>query len=181
MKSQKLDLAVIFTRIEKAAGAVEDVAKAILASVKAAKADKLEQFNEMVSEAYGRNGWSQKAGRPSPASKEKPAPDAVKLYVSIIRAAYRLGIKVTTFDTVGGLRVEIRNRRAAHNQSPARPPELRGIQITSENTYTGALWHDAVVLWENLPDSDRVKLEAQVRKLFNQFAKAAPADLAQAA
>lgn len=181
MKSQKFDLAVIFTKIEKAAGTVEDVAKSVLAAVKAAKAERLEQFNEMVADAYGRNGWSQKAGRPSAGSQEKPAPDAVKLYVSTIRAAYRMGIKVTSFETVGALRVEIRNRRSVHAEGPARSPELRGIQLTSENTFTGALWHDAVVLWDNLPDNDRVKLETQIRKLFNQFAKAAPPELAMAA
>ena len=181
MKTQSTDLATIFVRIEKAAGRIEEVAKAILGAVKAAKAEKLEQFNDMVSEAYGRNGWSQKAGRPSLDSTDKAAPDAVKLYVSTIRAAYRMGIKVATFDTVGALRVEIKKQRQSQGHSPTRAPELRGITITSDNTFTGALWHDAVVLWDNLPEPDRVALEAKVRRLINQYTKVAPAELAQAA
>jgi hypothetical protein len=181
MKTQKQDLAEVFSQIERAAGAVEEVAKGMLAAIKANNASKLEQFNDMVSKAYEANGWSQKAGRPVEGAKEKPAPDAVKLYVSTVRAAYRMGLKVLQFETMGAVRVAIREKRSSASQTVVKPPEMKGIQVSTENSLTGALWHDAVVLWEHLPMTEQQEFEREVRMLMMRFTKNAPAELLQAA
>lgn len=173
MKHQ--DLAVILIKIENAANAVEDVAKQILAAIKAADAQTLDAFDSMVSEAYRKNGWSQKAGRPSATATEKSAPDAVKLYVSTVRAAYRLKLNVMTFETIGALRQAIRDKRAEGVvPPPQQAPELAGVSVKGEHQMTGALWHDVLVLREHLPHASQMKFDEEVRKLVNRYIKAAP-------
>lgn len=186
MKNGKHDLAVVFTKIESAAGKVDEVAKGILASIKEQDCTTLEHFNEMVSDAFQRNGWSQKQGRPSEGSTERPAPDAVKLYVSTARAAYRMKINLLEFETMGALRTAIRNARSSGNgngtgKREARPPELKGVHVSRDGSLTGALWHDAVVVWEHLPIDAQQEFEKQVRRLLNRFRKKAPAELAKSA
>lgn len=181
MKTTKQDLASVFAQIEKCAESLEGVAAGILHAVKANNAHTLDQFNDMVAEAYGRNGWSQRAGRPAVGSSEKPAPEAVKVYVSTVRAAYRMQLKVLTFDTMGALRIAIREKRAASAEAKPKSPELRGVQLTTETSLNGALWHDAMVVWDHLPAEQRELFETQVRRLLAKYTKQAPAELLQAA
>ncbi len=181
MKTTKQDLASVFAQIEKSADALEGVAAGILHAIKTNNATTLDQFNDMVAEAYGRNGWSQRAGRPPVGSTERTAPEAVKVYVSTVRAAYRLNLKVPAYETMGALRVGIRDARSAAASTREKSPELRGIQLTTETSLNGALWHDAVVVWEHLPAEQRELFETQVRRLLTKYTKQAPADLLQAA
>lgn len=181
MKNTKPDLAAVFVQIERAADTIEGVAAGVLQVVKAANATTLDQFNDLVADAYGCNGWSQRAGRPAAGSTEKPAPDAVKIYVSTVRAAYRLGLNVPDFDTMGALRTAIRHARTRSDEATNRPPEMRGIQLTTDKALNGALWHDAVVVWDHLPGEQRRLFESQVRRLLTKYAKQAPAELQHAA
>lgn len=181
MKTQTNDLASIFSRIERAASAVEEVAKAMLAAIKAADARTLEKFNDMVADAYGRNGWSQRQGRPVEGAKERPAPDAVKLYVSTVRAGYRMGLKVQTFDTMHALRQAIREKRAKASQTAERGNQLRGVQVSSSTSLTGALIHDVAVLYQHLPSEQQALFEDQLRRLVARYTKQAPAELRPAA
>lgn len=171
------NLAVVFAQIEKSANQVEDVAKGMLAAIKHAKASTLEQFDVMVAEAYAQNGWSQKAGRPAVASALKPAPQAVKLYVSTVRAAYRLKLKVLRYTIMQELRNDIAKARAAAVPARQVAPALVGVQVQQEHALTGALWHDAVVLWEHLPSEQQALFEKQVRSLLTRYTKQAPANL----
>jgi len=143
MKTQKQDLANVFLQIESATNAVEDVSKGILSAVKAAKASTLDQFERMVSEAYAKNGWSQKIGRRAIGETLKSAPRAVKVYVSIIRSAYRLKLKVATYELMEQMRSDIAEARRVKASSaapePQRPPEMVGVQVQHEKALTGAL------------------------------------------
>lgn len=181
MKTQKLDLASDFINIQRKAHGVESAANGMFATLKAEDVTTLDHFNELVRDAYQRNGWSQSAGRPVAGAKEKPAPEAVKLYVSTFRAAYRYKLDVLSFETVGALRTAIREKRTAPSQSVVRPPELKGIHVSAENKLTGALWHDAVVLHQHLTVDEQQEFEREVRMLIMRFTKNAPAELVQAA
>lgn len=183
MKTKTQDLAEVFTQIQSAANTLEDVSKGILAAIKHAKATSLAKFNAMVESAYKANGWSQKAGRRMPGDTTKAAPRAVTFYVSTIRAAYRLKLKVMNYDLMQAVRDDIAKARKAERDAakakvqPAPAPEVVGIQVQQENTLTGALWHDAVVLWEHLPDEQRALFEGQVRRLLTKYRKDAPEEL----
>ena len=181
------DLSVILANIETAASAVDDLAKQMLGVIKAAKADTLPAFDLMVAEAYKKNGWSQVAGRPSADSPLKPAPDAVKLYISNVRAAYRLNLDVLSFETIGAMRTAIKEKRAEIRAEKALvppqavPPELVGVQFTDDDEMTGATMHDILVLYKHLPEVSQAKLIEEIRKMTVRFVKAAPEYLRLAA
>lgn len=187
MKTKTQDLAEVFTQIQTAAETMEDISKGILSAIKDAKANTLNKFNAIVEAAYKANGWSQKAGRRTPGDTTKAAPRAVTFYVSTIRAAYRLKLKVVTYDLMQAVRDDIAAARKAERDAekakqlamtqPVLAPEVVGIQVEQENTLTGALWHDAVVLWEHLPDEQRSLFESQVRRLLTKYRKDAPEEL----
>lgn len=183
MKTKTQDLAEVFTQIQSAAATMEDVSKGILAAIKEAKATTLNKFNSMVEDAYKANAWSQKAGRRMPGDTSKSAPRAVTFYVSTIRAAYRLKLRVISYDLMQAVRDDIARARKTERDAakakthPSPAPEVVGIQVQQENTLTGALWHDAVVLWEHLPDEQRVLFEGQVRRLLTKYRKDAPEEL----
>lgn len=187
MTTKKQDLAEVFVKIQLAANSMEDISKGVLAAIKDAKATTLARFNSMVEAAYKANGWSQKAGRRLPGDTTTSAPRAVTFYVSNVRAAYRLKLKVTTYDLMQALRDDIAAARKADRyaekskKQPEVAPELAGLQLQQENALTGALWHDAVVLWEHLPGEQRALFEKQVRGLLTKYRKDAPPELLKAA
>lgn len=152
----------------------------MFASLKAVNVKTLEQFNALIKEAYDQNGWSQHAGRPIAGSKDKPAPDAVKLYVSSFRAAYRMKLDVLSFQTVGTMRAAVRDSRSERAQGPERPPELVGVQVSAENRMTGSLYHDLIVVDQHLPPNERAELEREVRKLLVRYTRKAPPELVAA-
>lgn len=117
-----MNLATDFINIARKAKGVESAANGMFSTLKTEDVRTLDHFNELTREAFQTNGWSQTAGRPVAGSKEKPAPDAVKLYVSSFRAAYRLDLDVLSFETVGAMRNAIRERRQApkHAVAPSR-------------------------------------------------------------
>lgn len=174
------ELAVIFSHIAEVAGTLESHAASMLTAIRLAGCDHLEEFNAMVSEAYAKNSWSQVQGRPSADSPLKPAPDAVKLYVSTVRAAYRLKLQVTSYESMGALRGAIKEvraaQRAAHKEVPAEdvPPELVGVQFVDNEELTGATFHDILVLYKHLPEVSQTKLMEEIRKLTTRYVKAAP-------
>lgn len=187
MKTKTQDLAEVFTQIQSAATAMEDISKGILATIKTAKATTLNKFNAMVEDAYKKNGWSQKAGRRAPGDTTQSAPRAVTFYVSNVRAAYRLKLKVINYDLMQAMRDDIAAARKAEREARVAKtqavvsPEVVGIQIQQENALTGALWHDALVVREHLDDDQKALFDAQVRRLLAKYRKEAPADLLRAA
>lgn len=175
----KNDLADIFNQIDRGAIALDEVAGRILTAIREAGATTLDAFNDMTAAAFDKNGWSRRVGRPEPG--DVPAPSAVKVYVSTIRAAYRLSVAVADFDSISALRKAVKEASAglsAHSSEHHGAPEMKGVKVDKPGALTGSLWHDAIVLWENLPESQQHKLEEAVRKLVERFtAKAPPAIL----
>lgn len=176
-------LAVDFTNIARKAKGVESAANGMFSTLKAEDVADLSHFNEVVRDAFKINGWSQTAGRPMAGSKEKPAPDAVKLYVSTFRAAYRLGLDVLSFETVGAMRTTIREIRAASHQrklaeppAPSRP-EMEGVDVKGPDSLIGALWHDAMLLAEKIPTGHQQEMEREVRMVMQRFLRFAPPEL----
>lgn len=180
MKAIQKDLAQTLVDIARKAKGVESSANGMFASLKQANARTLEQFNGLIKAAYDQNKWSQHAGRPIAGSKDKPAPDAVKLYVSSFRAAYRMKLDVLSFETVGAMRTAVLESRSAHAQGPERAPELVGVQVSAERRLTGALYHDLIVLDQHLPEGERAELERELRKLLMRYTRKAPPELVAA-
>jgi hypothetical protein len=176
-------LAVDFTNIARKAKGVESAANGMFSTLKAEDVADLGHFNEVVRDAFKINGWSQTAGRPVAGSKEKPAPDAVKLYVSTFRAAYRLGLDVLSFETVGAMRNTIREiRQASHQRKLAEPPapsrpEMEGVDVKGPDSLIGALWHDAMLLAEKIPTDHQQEMEREVRMVMQRFLRFAPPEL----
>lgn len=182
MKTKDQGLAAVFTQIEQAANAVEKVSEGVLAAIKEANAKTLEQFDAMVTAAFELNGWSRKPGRPGPDATEKAAPRAVKLYVSVIRAAYRFKLKVLTYENMEAIRKDLKKARAAAQVRPVvREPEFKGVQVSDGSGLTGAFWHDVLVLSMHLPEEQRQLFQGQVKKLFDRYVKEAPQDMLQSA
>jgi hypothetical protein len=176
-------LALDFTNIARKAKGVESAANGMFTTLKTEDVTTLEHFNELVRDAFKTNGWSQTAGRPVAGAKEKPAPDAVKLYVSTFRAAYRLKLDVLNFETVGAMRTTIREiRQATHQRKLAEPPapsrpEMEGVEVKGPDSLIGALWHDAMLLAEKIPADNQQEMEREVRMVMQRFLRYAPPEL----
>ena len=179
------DLADILGQIFKSAQAMDSLAARILDAVREAEAATLEQFDTMVYAAYDRCGWSSRVGRPQ--AGDVPAPHAVKVYISTIRGAYRCNVKVLEMKTMDALRKALKEARQgvreearqeeARKQAEAAakvPPELAGVRVDDRYHLTGAIFHDAAVLWENLPEQKRTEFEDKLQILLNKYLKAAP-------
>lgn len=165
------DLAAILVQIDKAARTMDDTAGKILDAIRTAEADTLEKFDAMVDEAYDKNAWTRRVGRPMPG--DNPSPKSVRVYISTIRRAYRAGVDVMKARNFDALREEA---KAKSESKPARPvePQLVGLQIDKPNKLTGALVHDIAVLWENLPEQQQAQFEEKLKKLVEQYTKKAP-------
>lgn len=187
MKTKTQDLAEVFTQIQSAANSMEDISKGILAAIKDAKATTLARFNSMVEAAYKVNGWSQKAGRRLPGDTTKSAPRAVTFYVSNVRAAYRLKLKVLTYDLMQTLRDDIAKARKARRDAdkskdqPEMAPDLAGVSIKNPDELTGDFWHDVLFFATRLPAEQQQWFKAQVQRAYNKCAKDAPPELMKAA
>lgn len=185
MKTPKLiDLAAVFTQIEIHAQATDNVAGQILLAARAANADTVDAFNNMVYAAYDVKGWSHRMGRPI--EGDVSAPSSVKTYVSEIRKAYNNGVKVLDFESIGELRKATRIARSQLlSSSPARtpktPPELKGVTVHDGGSLNGHPFHDAIVLWQNLPSEKQAAFYEKFQKLVNQYTRAAPPALRIAA
>jgi hypothetical protein len=164
-----LELATVFNRITKAHGTLESTAAQILEVVRLNDANSLDKFNALVAAAYDSNGWSSRQGRPRPG--DISAPQAVQVYVSTLRRAYRMGIKVLKFTNMEEIRRELRKTRGDHPEPPA---VLKGVQVAASSTLNGAVWHDVLVVWEHIPPEEQQALEASVRRLFEKYVKKAP-------
>ena len=178
-----IDLAEVFTQIETRAQEVDNVAGQILLAARAAKAETVDQFNVMVYAAYDVKGWSHRMGRPM--EGDVSAPNSVKVYVSTIRAAYTNGVKVLDYDSIFELRKAIRVARSQLlSSAPAAtktPPELKHVTVQKAGSLSGHLFHDAIVLWENLPQEQQQAFEEKLQKLVAQYTRKAPPALRIAA
>ena len=155
----------------------ESLGGQILAFLIENKCATLEKANEQFKIAYDENGWSRTAGRPKDGSKEIPAPATVKNYVSAFRRAYKCNLHVPSFKTVGEMRQAIRDHRDAEKEAQEKPASLAGVQISKEDTLTGALVHDIYACIKAMAPEDRDDIEAKLRRVLAQAMKKAPPEL----
>lgn len=175
-------LAACFVQMARKGKTLETTANGMFAPLKAESIDTLDKFNAKVSECFDANGWTRTTGRPAKGVKSKPVPDVVQVYVSRFRGAYKLGLDVLSFSTVYELREAVKVRRQVAHQHAQRPPELKGIQLSSKNRLIeGALFHNVTALWEVLPEDKQEMLYRQIEMVYNTYLKDAPADVLQAA
>ncbi|MNY30147.1 hypothetical protein D3C86_1642360 [compost metagenome] len=128
---------------------------------------------------YEENGWSNVIGRPAPGSTLVPAPRAVKQYASMFRAAFRYEMNVTEFESVRAMVDAVADKRKELAKPPAKlpDPELKGVLIRSTGHMNGALWHDAIVVIENLNEEDKDDFEQRLRKLVMRFQSKVPKEV----
>ena len=146
---------------------LETKASGVLAIV--AGIPSLEDFNAAVKDAYAANGWNA-----SPGEKDAKAtvPTTVKQYVSTIRAAFKLDVKVAKQKTMSQLRKAVREARTP--KAPvSKDPVLKGLTLVKSGELTGAPFHDLVALYENLNKQKQVQLVGVVERVVRQFQPAA--------
>lgn len=170
-------LPAVFRQIAQAAERVDTLAAGILRAIQDSGVTDLAGFDSMVAEAYQKNGWSQRIGRPQPG--DVPAPSAIRVYVSTVRGGYRLGLDPARFSSMEELRKASRAQRLAARE--AEPKRRRFADHPKTAGEAGALyralWSDILAVREALPDVDQHRLDDALRKALAQFAKRAPADV----
>lgn len=127
--------------------------------------------------AYDENGWSRTVGRPKDGATVNPAPVTVKNYISTFRRAYKFELDIRSFKTMGELRTATKDARDAVKKVDGARPELKGIQLSRPNSLIGALWHDLIASWEQLPEGEQDVYAAKLQKIKDQMIKKAPGDL----
>lgn len=179
------DLTSVLRSIEEAHAGTESCASGILAVFREhtqSTGQPLTMYvvDELVQEAYDRCGWSQRIGRPR--AGDVPAPAAVKVYMSTVRAGIRLGVDVVGCETMQELRNAIKAARIKeHFQSAEKgaqeDPALVGVSIQSPGTLTGALLHDLYTVRAALNEDEAAVLDAALHKLLTRYVKKAPPTL----
>lgn len=179
-------MANAFANIQKASEKVEELATQILTAAQDAKALTLEAFNELVTEGYRANNWSQQVGRPSDDSTLQPAPSTIRFYVSTMRRMYREGLDVMGFKVMWEVRRAVRAKRqpvhASRDDLSRRDKSaLRGVKLTNSKEPIGSLWHDMIYYWEVMSEGDRKWFDQKLETLRIQAMKKVTADMAEAA
>lgn len=183
MTTQKSELAKAFSVIAEQGEKLENTSAILMKLVKEDKIENLDMFNTWVASAFDENGWSTAMGRPLPGAFGVPAPMAVKQYVSIFRAAYKLELPVLTYESLRALRdaTDAKKKANAAPSNVIKDPELKGVLVKAGNRMNGALWHDAIVVIEHLNDDDRDEFENRLRKLVMRFTSKVPKEIRKAA
>lgn len=179
MTTQKSKQALVLQQIAEQGDKLDNVAGAFMKLVKEEQIDTLEKFNPWLAVGYEENGWSNVIGRPVPGSVLTPAPRAVKQYASMFRAAYRYEMKVTEFETVRQMvdAVAEKRKELAKPVETIKDPELKGVLVKAGNRMNGALWHDSIVICENLEGEYRDDYEQRLRKLNMRFLSKIPKEI----
>lgn len=185
MTTPKSELAKIFSEMAAEGEKLDTIAGRFMKVVKDDKIDSLDAFNGLIAKAYEENGWSTTVGRPLPGATGTPAPMAVRQYVTAFRAAYKFELPVLSYgsmrqmmDEVAASRKELAKAEAAKKPTD---PELKGVTVKSSGKMSGALWHDAIVIFEHLPEDVREDFEQRMRKLIMRFTSKVPKEIRKAA
>ena len=179
MTTPKSKQALVLQQIAEQGDKLDNVAGAFMKLVKEENIDTLEKFNPWLMIGYEENGWSNVIGRPVPGSTLIPAPRSVKQYASMFRAAYKLQLDVMAFEAVRQLVDAVAVKRKEIATPPTKPndPELKGVLLRSTGHMNGALWHDAIVVIENLNEDDKDDFEQRLRKLVMRFQSRVPKEI----
>jgi hypothetical protein len=168
---------------------MESTASKILAIIRGAKALTISRFDKLVEQAYDANGWNSRPGRPN--SKDTPkdsVPGTVRTYVTVIRRAMRLRLKVGKFKTFHALREALEVKLAASAEAgtssgpsaailrlPAPVQEnLRGVDIDEPKRLTGAVVHDVGVVYATLPEAHQAVFGRQLERLLKKYMPLVP-------
>jgi hypothetical protein len=97
----------------------------------------------------------------------------------MFRAAFKYELKVTEFENVRQMVDAVAAKRKELATPPIKPndPELKGIILRSTGHMNGALWHDAIVVIENLNEEDKDDFEQRLRKLVMRFQSRVPKEI----
>jgi hypothetical protein len=180
MATTKSKQALVLQNIAEEGEKLDNVAGAFMKLVKEEKIDSLEKFNPWLEIGYTENGWSSQVGRPGlGVTTLAPAPRAVKQYASMFRAAFKYELKVTEFENVRQMVDAVAAKRKELATPPVKPndPELKGVMLRSTGHMNGALWHDAIVVIENLNEEDKDDFEQRLRKLVMRFQSRVPKEI----
>jgi hypothetical protein len=97
----------------------------------------------------------------------------------MFRAAFKYELKVTEFENVRQMVDAVAAKRKELATPPVKPndPELKGVMLRSTGHMNGALWHDAIVVIENLNEEDKDDFEQRLRKLVMRFQSRVPKEI----
>jgi hypothetical protein len=182
MKAEQ-KLARAFQALAEQGSTLDTTASQILGIVKGARALNEERFDRMVEAAYTAAGWNPTPGRPKQGEDPKGAvPDTVRTYVTIIRRALRMGMKVGRYETFTALRTALEKRAhpptrktghangASVTQIPsAVKQDFVGIAIEKPREPNGALFHDLSATFIRLPEKQRSEMGRKLNALLHEY------------
>jgi hypothetical protein len=183
MKAEQ-KLAKAFQALAEQGETMDSTASQILGIVKGAHALNEERFDRMVESAYTAAGWNATPGRPKQGEEPKGAvPDTVRTYVTIVRRALRLGMKVGRYETFTALRTALdkkarpkaaKSGRATPVNGSAHIPasvkeDFIGIAIEKPQEPNGALFHDLSTTFMRLPDRVRAEMGRKLNALLHEY------------
>ena len=179
MTTPKSKQALVLQQIAEQGDKLDNVAGTFMKLVKEEKIDSLEKFNPWLAVGYEENGWSSVIGRPPVGSTLAAAPRSVKQYASMFRAAFKYEMDVMAFDSVRQMVDAVAEKRKEMARPPEKlpDPELKGVLLRSTGHMNGALWHDAIVVIENLNEEDKDDFEQRLRKLVMRFQSKVPKEI----
>ena len=182
-------LARAFTALAQQGEQIDSTASTVLGIVKGAGAVNEKSFDELVAEAYEKNGWNAQVGRPANGSEPKDAaPNTVRTYVTIMRRAIRVGLRIGRYGTFTALRTaleknarpqlvrqgkKVKRKRGA--QQIARIPKdlaanFVGIEIEQPREKNGALFHDLAATFVGLKrEEDRAEMGREIAALLHRW------------
>ncbi len=162
-------LAHTLRRIAAEGQRLEDTAGHLLQVVAEMNVRTLEAFDGLVRQAYRANGWHAGPGRPPAEAKAEAVPPLVRTYVSEVRAAFRLGLKVHGFESFYALRRAVQEKRAKLEARAGVWPALRGVRVSSPDKLTGAPFHDLIVIYDHLDETVGEALERALARLIRKY------------
>jgi hypothetical protein len=182
MATTKSKQALVLQNIAEEGEKLDNVAGAFMKLVKEEKIDSLEKFNPWLEIGYTENGWSSQVGRPGlGVTTLAPAPRAVKQYASMFRAAFKMQLEVLEFETVRQMVDAVAEKRKELTKEAASleltDPELKGITVKKADRKNGALFHDAIWFFDNLPQEYRDDFAHGLRKLMIKLETKIPKEI----
>jgi hypothetical protein len=193
MKIEK-KLAAAFKTLAAQGSQIESTASGVLAIVKSANAVNEQAFDALIELAYEANGWNAKVGRPTAGAKKlEAAPETVRTYVTTVRRAIRIGLRVGSYDTFTALRTAlerktqprlVRSGRKARKGSKKAQVATNGharIPKAVENDFVGisiegnprdpngALFHDLAATFIKLPPEPRSDMGRELSQLLHKY------------
>lgn len=193
VKSPSPLLAVPLAEIATTGEKVERAAVTLLTAIRQGDLRSLGAFDDAVNAAYEANRWHTRPGRP--AKDRRSVPHTVRTYVWEIRSAYRAGLEVWKFKTMYELRMARKAEKESAVETTATESEeqaqvtipasvaqdLEGVRVLAIRQPNGALFHDLISLFIQLPDDQRALLGRQLARLLHRYqaAQSVPAPVPQ--